>query len=555
MGSKTIGLAKLASAANTEVFGDNIAGSIVSFDAVAIKQHLFASNTNLFTEVNANVAGNTVLTISSENQTLYNKYSAHFINSNVTANAGRTVWSQDQRYGLAISTQGTNTVFANAVVEWIELQSGLAQSTPLIINYDGSIVVNNSLIVSNSVNVNLINVSTINAISGNAIFNGNLKIISNGANAALRITQIGTGNVLVIDDATDDTTPLIIDSSGNLVKGANAVYATVGRTSIATAAPTQFHNQNIGIYTWTTNRTFRNGIHFINSISSGVGNIVAGDGTATNLGDILWNTFDSSTTPILRPAAMIFAQSGNVTNERVTGRIFFAVTRSEDTGGPTVQMSLDENGNLKINSGYGSAQNTFGIRAWVNFDSSPDTKANLKGSFVQNSANATGVASNTLIYVDTTPTPHGLSTGAAINVVYKTGDSNLTPSGHRTITRISDYIFYIANTGTGYPTGASGYPGISYRNGTLFMERNSIRNSGAVSSITDMGVGIKIINFQYSMPDVNYCVVGTTGNLSAVGIVSVSVGRAPSTGHVQITTTDTSNVATDFAYNNVIIVR
>jgi hypothetical protein len=547
MGSKTIGLAKLGSATNTMVFGDNVGGNIVTFDGLAVKQHLYASNTNLYTDINSNVAQNTVMTVSSENEYFFTRYGTHFINSKITANAGKTVWSQDQKYGLTIFTDGTDTESGNAKIEWMELETGLTKSTPLIINYDGSLTIGSNL------NVNLLQVSTINAVSGNAIFNGNLKITANGANAALRITQSGTGNVLVIDDATDDTTPLIIDSSGNLVKGANAVYSSVGRTGVATITATQFHNQSLALFTWSTNRTFRGGLQFVNSLGSSPGVITPiADGTATNLGDILWTAYDAGS--VLRPAAMIFASTIDTSSTRVLGRLNFAVTRA-DTGAtsPSVEMRLEENGYLQINSGYGSLQNTFGVRAWVNFDAC--TKANLLGNFVQNSGNVTGTISNNRIYINTSPTAHGLITGSTVNVSYKTGDSNVGPAGKLTTTRVDDFIFYVSNTGSGYWTGGAGYPGISFRSGTLYLERNSIRGSGAVRSITDLGVGIKIINFQYDMPDVNYSVVGTTGNLGTVGIVSSSVGLAPETSYVQIRTVDTANTPTDFAYNNIIVVR
>ena len=47
----------------------------------------------------------------------------------------------------------------------------------------------------------------------------------------------------------------------------------------------------------------------------------------------------------------------------------------------------------------------------------------------------------------------------------------------------------------------------------------TIRGSGNVSSITDLGVGYHQINFTTAMQDVNYCVSATTGTSNAFPIV------------------------------------
>jgi len=49
------------------------------------------------------------------------------------------------------------------------------------------------------------------------IFTGNVTITDNSANAALRITQTGSGNVLLVEDsANPDSTPFVIGASGNV---------------------------------------------------------------------------------------------------------------------------------------------------------------------------------------------------------------------------------------------------------------------------------------------------------------------------------------------------
>lgn len=59
---------------------------------------------------------------------------------------------------------------------------------------------------------------------------GPLNIDANSANAALRVTQLGAGDALLIEDsANPDSSPTVIDASGNLIKGART-SATLGLT-------------------------------------------------------------------------------------------------------------------------------------------------------------------------------------------------------------------------------------------------------------------------------------------------------------------------------------
>jgi len=55
-------------------------------------------------------------------------------------------------------------------------------------------------------------------LSGNAIIS-----VTDNTNAALRITQLGTGNALLVEDSTNpDATPFVIDNAGNVGIGSNA---------------------------------------------------------------------------------------------------------------------------------------------------------------------------------------------------------------------------------------------------------------------------------------------------------------------------------------------
>lgn len=58
------------------------------------------------------------------------------------------------------------------------------------------------------------------ATASNPNFSGNAVISDNSANAALRVTQVGSGNAILVEDsANPDSTPFVVDSSGKVIIG------------------------------------------------------------------------------------------------------------------------------------------------------------------------------------------------------------------------------------------------------------------------------------------------------------------------------------------------
>jgi hypothetical protein len=70
-------------------------------------------------------------------------------------------------------------------------------------------------------------------------------------------------------------------------------------------------------------------------------------------------------------------------------RIVFATT-ADGAGAPTEQMRIDNAGNLKFNSGYGSAATAYGCRAWVNFNGTGTVAIRASGNVSSITDNGTG---------------------------------------------------------------------------------------------------------------------------------------------------------------------
>jgi hypothetical protein len=83
----------------------------------------------------------------------------------------------------------------------------------------------------------------------------------------------------------------------------------------------------------------------------------------------------------------------------------------------------------------------------------------------------------------------------------------------------------------------------------------AIRGSGNVTSITDLGVGVYVVNFTTAMPDSNYCVVLGGDNLSGTGNIILNTGGSYTTSGVSISVTDYSNTLRDDNFINVAVFR
>ena len=150
-----------------------------------------------------------------------------------------------------------------------------------------------------------------------------------------------------------------------------------------------------------------------------------------------------------------------------------------------------------------------------------------------------------------------MSTLRTTNLQHASSSSNnivLDSSGHASIT--NDLKF---NSGYGSAATAYGVRAWVNFNGTGTV---AIRDSGNVTSISDHGVGDYSLNFTNSMPDTNYCVLGTgSGNANHNSqALSINYTTAPTTSAVRIFTAVTGSANTvgfrlDSAYNCVAVVR
>jgi hypothetical protein len=103
---------------------------------------------------------------------------------------------------------------------------------------------------NNYIDTNFLNL-TGGIVTGETRINSNLIVETTSLSAALRITQTGTGNCLVVEDSTNpDSTPFVITQSGQVITGSTSVSSvrqtlTPGGTFFSRITPL-FQNQGGG---------------------------------------------------------------------------------------------------------------------------------------------------------------------------------------------------------------------------------------------------------------------------------------------------------------------
>ena len=184
----------------------------------------------------------------------------------------------------------------------------------------------------------------------------------NSASAALRITQLGSGNALLVEDsANPDATPFVIDANGKLTIGKTSVLD--GTQLIGLRGESDFAGVFCENYGNTNTRTFYQFFSRARNTASSPAIVQSDDHLAT----FIFRGFDGVT--FLNAARIDFTVDGVPGLNDMPGRIVFSTT-GDGQSTPTERMRLDSAGRLGLGvipgAGYqfrvgGNASNDNGI--------------------------------------------------------------------------------------------------------------------------------------------------------------------------------------------------
>jgi len=159
--------------------------------------------------------------------------------------------------------------------------------------------------------------------------------VTDNTNAALRITQLGTGNAILVEDAANpDATPFVVNNNGLLFQGYTASWG---------AGNAQFTNGGASFGTFLNN-AFSFNVDFVKSRSTTPATksiVLSGD----TIGILQFKGDDG--TNFVEAAAISAVVDGTPGTNDMPGRLTFSTT-ADGASSPTERMRIDSAGNVGI---------------------------------------------------------------------------------------------------------------------------------------------------------------------------------------------------------------
>jgi hypothetical protein len=319
----------------------------VTLQGVNTTQNTWLSSNAAFTQ-SAYTFANTVNTYSysaysTANSAQSNTVALQGVNTSqntwISSNAVFTQSAFTQANSANILAQGAftfaNTRLANtgtSITVNGSSQLVIANTSPSTSNITGALVVSGGLGVAGNVNVT----------GSDSFFGGEVTISANTTSDALRITQTGTGNALLVEDsANPDSTPFVINTNGVVIQD-----KTTARTNYFAGTSTALF-QGSTFAAVDRGGAFDAGPAFILSKNRGA----TGDNTVVVSGDTFGQiSFQGADGTNLIPGAAIAGQvDGTPGTNDMPGRLVFSTT-ADGASSPTERMRIDSAGRVGIGS-------------------------------------------------------------------------------------------------------------------------------------------------------------------------------------------------------------
>jgi hypothetical protein len=198
----------------------------------------------------------------------------------------------------------------------------------------GKLVQNSVVTIGDTGNVS--GVGTL-SVSGNTIIS-----TTDNTNAALRITQLGTGNALLVEDSTNpDASPFVVDNAGRVIVGYTASIDLGNTTNIQSYATGA--SSGVTAVRWSNDAIApRLQVGKSRSATIGTNAIVQSEDT---LGGLYFYG-DDGTDLVSQGASIIAEVDGTPGTNDMPGRLVFSTT-ADGASSPTERVRIDSAGRLR----------------------------------------------------------------------------------------------------------------------------------------------------------------------------------------------------------------
>ena len=205
-----------------------------------------------------------------------------------------------------------------------------------------------SALTHNEVDANFNNLNTDKAEKtvANTFTANQIVSVTDNTNAALRITQLGTGNALLVEDSTNpDSSPFVIDQLGKINVGSLVQYAMTPATPYSQWNSADNQYASIGLTSWQTGTNTQSKLIFGRGDSSIVGDFSNAVDSGDNLGSVHWNGSDG--TAFVEAASISASVDGTPGTNDMPGRLVFGTT-ADGASAPTERMRITSSGQVNV---------------------------------------------------------------------------------------------------------------------------------------------------------------------------------------------------------------
>jgi hypothetical protein len=225
--------------------------------------------------------------------------------------------SQATNSGKYLTTDGTNTSWATVSGGSGDVVGPSSSTDNAIVRFDGT---TGKLVQDSAITI---------ADDGTTVLS------TNSTSTALRITQLGTGNAILVEDSTNpDGTPFVVDASGNVGIGTTAPTNNLQVTS-DTATSVRLQRNSTDTSSATLLYAKQRG-----TLASPI-SVNSGD----NLGSIQY--FGWEGTALVSGARIDAAVDGTPGTSDMPGRLVFSTT-ADGASSPTERMRINSAGNVLV---------------------------------------------------------------------------------------------------------------------------------------------------------------------------------------------------------------
>jgi hypothetical protein len=253
--------------------------------------------------------------------------------------------------------------------------------------------------------------------------------VTDNTNAALRITQLGTGNALLVEDSSNpDATPFVITADGRIVSGATSLYPapinTANTDKLQLNGATTY-DSSADFISWATGTDTGASLNLARSDSGTIGTHTVA-GSADIFGNVRF--FGSDGTNFIEGAKISAGADGTPGTNDMPGRLVFSTT-ADGASTVTERMRIDSSGNV----GIGTSSPTSGLQTAGSSSKSAFKTPNIAEVNTISATAATGTinydtTTQSVLYYTTNASGNFTvnfrgSSGTSLNTIMSTGES------------------------------------------------------------------------------------------------------------------------------------